>query len=60
MANSGKGRIIEYDHDNFEDLNLKLTSFIIGLGDELLELEFGAESGTALYQPYINLSLIHI
>ena len=54
MANSGKGRIIEYDHDNFEDLNSKLTSFIIGLGDELLELEFGAESGTALYKPYIN------
>jgi len=54
MSNSGKARIIEYNHSDLDELNSRLSSMIIGLGDELLELETGSAQGKAFYEPYIN------
>jgi len=54
MANSGKGRIIEYDHSDLVELNARLSEFIIGLGDELLEMEVDKMTMTSYYEPYIN------
>ena len=54
MANSGKGRIIEYDHSDLVELNARLSEFIIGLGDELLEMQVNPTHMTSFYEPYIN------
>ncbi len=54
MSNSGNGRIIEYDHSDLVELNARLSEFIIGLGDELLEMEVDKMTMTSYYEPYIN------
>ena len=54
MTNSGKARIIEYDHGDLEELNSRLSSWIIGLGDELKEMVFHPLTMTSYYEPYIN------
>ena len=45
--------IIEYQHDDFANLNSELSSIILELGDELKELEVDKDN-RAYYTPHIN------